>query len=206
MSAGDRVPLALAQELAGHVVRELGPHVARIEVVGSVRRLRPSVTDLEVVVEPLPDRNLFGEAGLELERIKNWAIASSAGVVRWQLSGPRPRRYVRVPRLFETALNLDLFLVHPPAQWGSIVAIRTGPAELSQHAVTRMREYGFRHVDGHVETEAGELVPTPDEESFFAAAGLPCLVPHLRDAAWMARRFPGQAPRHLPPNLEPRAP
>jgi len=68
------------------------------------------------------------------------------------------------------------------SSWGTILAIRTGPSELSQWAVTRMRRLSRRCVDGHVETKDGERIPTPTEEDFFRAAGLDCLAPEERES------------------------
>lgn len=78
--------------------------------------------------------------------------------------------------------KLDVYLVWEPAQWGSLLAIRTGPAGLGQYVVTKMQDYGYRHDHGHAVRQAtGETESTPTEEDFFALARIPCLLPRQRD-------------------------
>lgn len=66
--------------------------------------------------------------------------------------------------------------------WGSILAIRTGPADLGQLVVTRMKAFGFSHAEGYAHDMHGNLVLTESEAQFFALAGLPCLPPSQRDS------------------------
>lgn len=172
---GERIPWEKAVRIAEQLAADLAPVCARAKVAGSVRRRRPHVGDIEFVVEPLAAGDLFGHVTHQVEPIRR--VAETWGdVVK---GGDRMIQVRGVGGI--DGLTCELYLVHPPAQWGSILAIRTGPADLGHLAVTRMLERGLRHVGGHVEDRAGALVPTPTEEDFFAAAGLPCLAPHLRD-------------------------
>lgn len=179
MSAGRKLPWSDAAAIAKQLVADLTPVVARVKTVGSVRRRRELVGDIELLAEPrLFTAGFFGETAPDLDAIR--AVAHGWGSI--EKAG---ERFIQVRR--PDGLHVDLFLCYAPAQWGSLLAIRTGPAELGTHAVTRMKVYGLRHTKGHVENAAGELVPTPTEEDFFAAARLPCLSPALRDtpAAWI---------------------
>jgi DNA polymerase/3'-5' exonuclease PolX len=176
MSTGAKLPWAEAASIAEQLVRELEPVAVRVKAVGSVRRRRPEVGDIEILIEPrMITVDLFGTMGPDLEPIR--AVARG-----WRSNGCLAKsgdRYIQV--FLESGLGIDLFVCWPPAQWGSLIAIRTGPAELGKHAVTLMRERGLRHQEGHVVDRSGEIIPTPTEEDFFAAAGLPCLAPRLRD-------------------------
>jgi DNA polymerase/3'-5' exonuclease PolX len=185
MSAGTKLPWATAAAIAAQLVHELRPVAARVKTVGSVRRRRSEVGDIEILIEPRTMTvGLFGEEGPDLDSIRD--VASRWG--RLTKNGPRAIQ-VEIP----DGIHVDLFLCHPPAQWGSLLAIRTGPATLSTWAVTLMRERGLRHVGGHVEDDCGNLVATPQEEDFFAAAGLPCLPPRLRDSREALRPTDGRA-------------
>lgn len=175
MSIGQRIPWGQAVEIAKGLSDDLAPVCVRSKVAGSVRRRRPTVSDIEFVVEPVMVTDLALQEGPAVEWIRSVA-ARWGEIVK---AGPRMIQVRHVHGV--NGLTCELYLVHRPAQWGSILAIRTGPRELGQLAVTRMRERGLRHVDGHVEDRDGNLVPTPEEEDFFAAAGLRCLAPHLRD-------------------------
>ncbi len=176
MSTGRLVPFAEAYVLAEHASQHLSRHVVRLKAVGSVRRRRDFVGDLEFLVEPrMIDADLFGTKAPDVEPLK----AALLQLGTWVKGGTR--QMVITDFNGREGLKLELYLCHPPAQWGSLLAIRTGPWELSREAVSKMRALGRRHVDGHVLNAGGETTPTPTEEAFFAAAGLPCLPPRARD-------------------------
>jgi DNA polymerase/3'-5' exonuclease PolX len=188
MSTGTKLPWQQAAEIAEQLVRELTPHVERLKTVGSIRRRKPEVGDIELLAEPrMIEADFFGTPGPDLEPIRQMAA-------RWGRVLKNGDRYIQVEIL--DGVHVDLFLCYAPAQWGSLLAIRTGPAELGQHAVTCMKAYGLRHVQGHIERD-GTLVPTPTEEDFFAAARLPCLPPRQRGSATSTpeafRTLPGGA-------------
>ena len=181
----------------------LFPACEKITVAGSVRRhytkrmredfARLIVNDVEIVCQPKmvrDGRNLFGECSA-LDGVL--AELRSKGV----LAGDPDRKAdgERYKRLVYRGLALvDLFIVNRPAQWGAILAIRTGAVEFSKLLVERRQvggamPHGFRmHCGGlcyepehkgqpRDECTAACRVVTPTEESFFKALGLP--VPEL---------------------------
>ena len=90
-------------------------------------------------------------------------------------------------------MPVDFFCVIPPASWGAILAIRTGPAEFSRGLVTKCGHGARSPTAGSSETVpiyvAGERLDTPEEADYFAALGLPC---------WCARGTDGGAARGIP--------
>lgn len=176
MSDGRRVPLRTAWGVAQTILRVLEPHVLRAEIAGSIRREKPTVGDVEIVAEPKTRAgDLFGTTAPDVEPIR----AALEEIGEWEKGG---ERYMKVRNVMGSPLSLDLFLVIPPAEWGSILAIRTGPGELGQECVTRMKRRGYRHEKGRVlEIQTGLHVPTPTEEEFFRVAGVAHLAPPLRD-------------------------
>ena len=171
MSTGTRLPFAVALAIAERLVRELEPVVARVKVAGSLRRRKPDVGDIELVVEPRQIEDLGGcvpDIDAVRDVARRWALDRA-------VDGRDRKLSVRLPE----GLAVELYLVHPPAQWGSILAIRTGPAELGKRVMTLLKRRGYEHVAGHVERN-GETVETATEEQFFALAGLPCLPPKRR--------------------------
>src|SRR5689334_22391530 len=60
MSAGERLPWEKAVLIAETVSKRLRPYVARVKCVGSIRRHRPEVGDIEFLVEPHHDEDLLG--------------------------------------------------------------------------------------------------------------------------------------------------
>lgn len=185
MSTGRCYPREAMLRRAERILRDLESVTKRAVIAGSLRRGKPKVSDIEIVAEPRETAvDLLGTLGPDIESIRHVARG-------WGDLTRNGDRYIRAFDAFGVlGLAVDLFLVHPPAEFGTILAIRTGPAWLAQHAVTRMHRYGRRCSGGRIlEVHTGKVYPTPDEESFFAAAGLPCLPPERRDheAAAMAR-------------------
>lgn len=173
--------LARAAQVAEDVVAELAPSCEQIEIAGSIRRRVDWVKDIEIVAIPKVRVDLFGEPmdepsalDLEVERL----------IVAKRLEPREPRRMGRrykSLRVVRSQLPLDLFIVQPPAQWGAIFAIRTGPAEYSQHLVTACQKRGLRCTQGHLETLAGRTVETPTEHGFIVACGLEPVPPERRE-------------------------
>lgn len=177
MSVGTRLPWTEACDLAQHVAERLAPAAARLKCVGSVRRRRPTVGDIEFLAEPHFDEDLLGGRIPIIEPVR----AAMLELGTWVKGGERMMQVTDL--LGRVGLKLDLYLIHPPAAWGSLLAIRTGPAELGRYVVTFCRQHGFRHDGGYAQRlDTGDRVPTDTEEQFFELAGLPCLPPHERDA------------------------
>lgn len=144
MSTGSRLPWDEAYRLAGEVSRELVPHVVRVKAAGSLRRKRPEVGDLEFVAEPrMVTADLFGAVVADVNPIRK--ALEELGT--WVKGAERMMQITDV--LGRRGLNCEVNLVHPPAQWGSILAIRTGPYDLGRYAVTAMQKRGYRHERGH---------------------------------------------------------
>ena len=176
MSEGPRFPFEMAYATAKEVSERLSPTLEKLKAVGSLRRRRPSVGDLEFLAIPFFDEDLFGghpkpcldPVRLALRELGTWVKGGD--------------RFMQVKDLLgRKGLSLDLYLVHPPAEWGSLEAIRTGPWELGLLCMMRLTKNGYKHVGGRVRKN-GITIPTPTEEEFFKLAGIECLPPNQRDA------------------------
>lgn len=191
MSTGVRVPLHDADWIAEGLVESLRPGCERVEVAGSIRRGAASVGDLEIVAIPkfVTERGpglLFSEdverslLDVELEALLREGTLRPAELPRM---GDRYKAF-----LHRSGLQLDLFVVLPPATWGVILAIRTGPRAYSQRLVTEARRRGFHVADGMLHRgilgcsrfTTCEQIPTPEESDLFEALGLPVVEPGLR--------------------------
>jgi len=171
-----RMPRAEALAIAERVLATLAPVIARGVIVGSLRRERPDVGDIELLVEPRSEPALLGGPVYEVEAIRR-RVELDVGHIR--VGGSR---HMRAALCDDPAIAIELFLAHPPAHWGSLLAIRTGPQELGALAMRRLIHRGYVHRDGHVVRELDcVIVPTETEEQFFALADLPCVLPNRRD-------------------------
>ena len=130
--------LSQAQEIAESLVERLRPYCTRIEIAGSVRRLKPEVHDIEIVAQPIlePVGNLFGEPAGYHSLLNDRKVLGSLGTI---LKGGEKYAQIALPE----GINLDLFMVTPPAIWPVILTIRTGPADFSKKCVTKRCQNGY---------------------------------------------------------------
>ena len=172
---GKKIELVKADHLARLAIRHLSPSVRRIEVAGSIRRRKPMVGDIELICEPEMQGDLLdGEVPLT-DAVKHslWQIG------KWVRGG---QRQMVITDLFRNlGVHLDVYLVHPPSQWGVQMLIRTGPRDFSQRAVTRLRSFGTPSEDGRIlDLKTGTTIDTPEEEDVFRLLKAPWIPPERR--------------------------
>jgi len=183
------VPLADAYAVADELRLWLRPVVERIEVAGSLRRGKPEVGDIELVAVPRFEADtvdLWGQPVNMLERRLDWSI--ERGWLARPPDGKRGPRYSKL-RHPESGLQVDLFSVIEPAQFGLIFLIRTGPAAYSQWLMTEALRRGLHVAAGALRrgfacrraTCTCPIMPTPEEADVYAALRLPYLAPERRE-------------------------
>ena len=162
--------LAIAQEL----VVQFTPYCQRIEIAGSVRRQKPDVKDIEICA--MPRLELGGLFGDPISALAAFDYSQLGRVIKGG------QRYVQIA--LHQQINLDLFLVLPPATWGVIFTLRTGPADFSTHCVTQRSKGGllpsYLAVRDGVVWQNDQSVPTPEEADFFRVLELAWIPPHQR--------------------------
>jgi DNA polymerase/3'-5' exonuclease PolX len=183
MSAGQKIPLAEARELAAGIVKALAPACERIEVAGSIRRCVPEVGDIEIVAIPKRMTDFLGMPGDSRLLNERLAWAWAAGMMEPIKGGDRYKQFWIHRETAELQIKLDLFICERET-WGVIFALRTGPAEFSRRLVTPMRQDGLlpsymRVKDGRAWDGDGCL-HTPEERDFFAALGMEWIDPKDR--------------------------
>lgn len=158
--------LEKAHEIALKELYKLGDYVLVGFEAGSIRRQSPDVKDIELVVrlrERIPD-NFYPAERI----IKNG------------------QKYKQIA--LEEGINLDLFIVSPPADWGVILTIRTGPPDFSRWIVTRREKGGalpdrYRVNQGAV-WEGKEKVECFNEIDFLNLLDLGWIEPKDRYPQW----------------------
>lgn len=198
MSTGQRISLIEGRRLAVEIVQLLRGACERIEVAGSLRRNSPDVGDIELVAIPkviAGGTDLFGDPTEPTDLLHDLALdLIGKGTFEPRLASDGKQAIgKRYKRLLFKGFPLDLFAVNPPAQWGVIFTIRTGPADFSKRLVTGV-EFGG-HMPARRRVQEGALwesrgpfdsnphpimVPTPEEKDFFAALGLNWIEPEAR--------------------------
>lgn len=177
-----RLPLHHAVPIALDIVNKLSQYCERIAVAGSIRREVAFVGDIEIVciphmttnrkltfTEKLPDVSTLEYIDLEYlldgRIIKNGTKYKQIYLEDWQI-------------------NLDLFIVTPPAQWGVIYAIRTGSREFSKQLVTIKQQGGLlpsnrKIMNGYlcIRDNDQTIIDTPEEKDLFDTIGLEWVEP-----------------------------
>jgi DNA polymerase/3'-5' exonuclease PolX len=178
-----------ALPIAERLVARLRSACERVEIAGSLRREKPMVSDIEIVAVPRwddrPDDDIWQtprpvdllEAAID-DLLTVGAI--EARLVENHRADGTIDRQTKLGPAFKAlvceGMPVDLFIVRPPATWGCIFGLRTGPGDWNTRLVTDCQTIG-RRVDGgqvlawHSATGSWRVVPTPEERDFFAALG-----------------------------------
>jgi hypothetical protein len=205
----------------------------QIAIAGSLRRGKATVGDIEIVAIPKWSEIQIAAQPGQLDLFGNMTGGTPATVERVSLLD-RKLEELATARIIErehphTAqkarwgakmkecwhsidagdgigyIKVDLFIVTPPAQWGPIVAIRTGPGDFGQAVMTWInRSTPYQQVDGHLEVrDTGAVVDTPTEESYFEVLGIPWIAPEKRSIESLGRAAKRPAPPRVQNNSEP---
>lgn len=172
-----KFPLLEAREIAQTVTARLMSYCERIEIAGSIRRNKPEIGDIEIVAIPRKHYDFFGEP------TSDHALNS----VTWSDFGKLVKNGSKYKQIeLNEGINLDLFIVTPPAQWGVQLMIRTGSADFSHRFVTVKQHGGllpscYRVKDGAI-WYGEQMVETPEEQDVFNLLGLNFIEPEKRTA------------------------
>lgn len=171
-------PLLEAQAIADGIVARLSSFCKKIKVAGSIRRKSPFVGDIEIVALPIimTTPTLFGGTEIVGNALEAYDFNRLGKVIK----GGSKYKQIELPQ----NINLDLFIVTPPAQWGAIFMIRTGPKEFSKKMVT-VRRYGghlpsnYRQRDGAV-WDRNRVIPMESERDYFELCEIDFVEPEAR--------------------------
>lgn len=166
--AGERVLVDAAAGVADEIVAALSalPQVERCAHAGSLRRMRETIGDVDVLAasrDPRPIMEAFT------------ALPFAAEVV----AGGDKKTSIRTAR----GLQVDLRVV-PPESWGAALQYFTGSQahnirtrEIAVKAGLRLSEYGL------FDARTDELIVSRTEEEVYERLGLPWVHPALREDA-----------------------
>lgn len=154
--------LAAAQILQG----KIAPACERTLIAGSLRRGKPEVGDIELVVMPKVEVELdmFGAAaGVHSLLDDVLATLKTEGYTK---NGERYKQFIW------RGYSIDLFIATRDT-WGCVATIRTGSADFTHWLVSPRRMGGgcpshLRFSEGRI-IENGKPLETPEEHDVFAA-------------------------------------
>lgn len=204
------VPLDTARLTACRVLDLLEPHCERIEVAGSIRRQKQTVSDIEIVCVPkltIQRADLWGNP-IDATNLLDLACAEmrTDGILADRLDkNGRPAWGTKYKRGTFDGVALDIFSCLPPNQWGHMLMVRTGPADFSKLMMTQRYKKGVLPDDLYCKDHAiwrrasvydndgdawscDRLIPTPDERDVFEVMGLDFIAPVRRSAGVLLAR------------------
>ena len=159
-----------AKIIADNIVEQLAPHSYKISIAGSIRREKPDVKDIEIVLIPKPYQTGLFEDGLA--RIVNQWQKVKGELVYGKC------KYTQ--RILPEGIKLDLFFAMP-MNYGLILAMRTGSAEYSHKVLgNAWVKAGYKSIEG-VLTMDGRPVYVAEETDLFKIIGLEWIPPERRN-------------------------
>lgn len=163
-----------ARALAEKVCHQLAPYCDRLKICGSIRRRKPEVSDIDLVVLPktVPVKDMFGmithndrHPGF-VDVVNQWEKVKGDAT-----TGKYTQRLIEGHRL-EIAIS-------SPLNWGNLMLIRTGNSDFSQLIMTIALKRGFQQKDGYL-WKGDKLIPLLKEEDYFRVLDIPYVAPEMR--------------------------
>jgi DNA polymerase (family 10) len=155
-----------AKAIAERVKSLLTPYCDRVEIAGSIRRGRPTVHDIDMVLIEKPETALT--INYALSRIGTIAKDGTKYKQLWYTES-------------QSLISVDLYLA-TPATWATLLLIRTGSKENNIRLATIAKRKGWQlkaNGDGLFD-EDGNRVAGDTEESIYEALGMPYQEPERR--------------------------
>ncbi len=173
--ASGKFSLDSAKATADTIIARLAPYCSRIEIAGSIRRRRPRVNDIDLVLIPSDLWNLHYEI---LALCRPYPVTASwSKIMRFDMPSP------------SGPMQVDIYFATQET-WATLLLIRTGSAENNIRLCARAKSMGMKlHADGRglfqittcdVGTPREDRIAGDTEASIFAALGLPYQEPSER--------------------------
>lgn len=174
--------IQFASRVADDLVCKLAPYCEKIQVVGSIRRERKMVGDVEILCIPRKidvSNTMFNDKPEFVNSVSFERVVDSMEKIKGNAS---TGKYFQ--RIHESGIKIDIFTALPET-WGVQKMIRTGPADFSKQMVTDIKARGYRVADGghlqkYVNQGKWENVPCYYEKDFFDITGMPNILPVAR--------------------------
>jgi len=156
--------LERARKIADEVVKRLSPYCSRIEVVGSIRRKKPTCKDIDLVLIPSDPWNLHQEI---LGLCRPFSPKASGQKMMQVMMG---------------STQLDIYFADENT-WATLLLIRTGSAENNIRLASMAKKKGWRlAASGEGLFDAtGVRIAGDTEYSIYKALGLTWQLPEERE-------------------------
>jgi len=164
------IPLDKARRYADQLVDQLTPYSHRIAIAGSIRRCRPVVHDIDLVLVPKDITALK-------KRCTQRCITLANGDRNFSIQATN-------------GLQIDIFFAHLgrkelfqqiPSNWGSILLCRTGSKQHNQRIALAAKAQGKRWAPYIGIVDKDGRIAAETEAALYAALNLPFLEPEQRE-------------------------
>jgi len=163
------LPWTKARRYADHIAAALQPFCNRLEIAGSIRRLRDYCGDIDLVAEPRD------AVALRARILEGGAVVQN---------GPQ-NIHIRL----KNGVEVQVFLARPaaadlletkPGNWGSLLLLRTGSREHNIYLLERAKSLSLRWSTHEGVFDGAKLIASETEEAIFDALKLPFIEPPSR--------------------------
>lgn len=156
-----------ARLIAERVKQTLSPYCERVEIAGSIRRGKPIVHDIDIILIEKP------EAALTI----NYALSHIGTIAK---DGPKVKQLWYTEN--QSLISVDLYLA-TPATWSTLLLIRTGSKEnnIRLAMIAKRRGWQLKANGDGLFDEDGNRVAGDTEQSIYQALGIPYQEPEERD-------------------------
>jgi len=185
---------AFAGNIASEFLETLSPDCERIEIVGSLRRFKPTVNDIDLIVIPKlvekKDETLFGEPVKvnlldqklsELCLDQSLLLEANGGKIK-RFRKPVGEQTISQPKADAPMVQIDLYLA-TESTWWTLLLIRTGSRDHNIKLAMRAQELHMQlKADGSgLLSPGGSLIRIESEEDIFKHLRLPFKEPKERN-------------------------
>lgn len=163
-----RFPFRIAHAVASKLAAELMSSAVRIEIAGSLRRKKPFVHDIDIVVLPSGDGSAFETALANL-------------VQRGSLTPVRDGNKIKVFMAAKTGIPIDVYIANRET-FPTLLLIRTGSKDHNIKLAMRAKDLGvkLRASGDGIEDGSGKLLRIESEEEIFRMLQMPFAAPEQR--------------------------
>ena len=156
--------LEQARQIANNIKKILTPYCDRIEIAGSIRRGKPIVHDIDIVLIEKPESALIIPS-----------LLATIGAIT--LNGSKIKRL----HYGDADINIDIYTA-TPASWSTLLLIRTGSKENNIRLATIAKRKGWQlkaNGDGLFNNH-GDRIAGDTEQTIYQVLDIPYQKPHDR--------------------------
>ena len=155
--------------LADRIVHHIDHLCDKIQVVGSIRRKRPEVHDIDIVL--IPQAWMWNTI---IQRLKNTMLADVVKAGSELVS-------LKIPRSILTeTIQVDIYKARPET-WGVLLLIRTGSKEHNIMLCSRAKSMGLMLSAALGVIKDGKVIASRSEQEIFEALGMEFVEPEKRE-------------------------